>query len=79
MKIGKYSLGIGDRFGHQGEAQLRAVIRAAELGVGIDPVWNKSNREHTYIHSQPQDTRTEDTAAALTNRLIVDAPVVLGK
>ena len=27
MKIGKYSLGIGDRFGHQGEAQLRAIIK----------------------------------------------------
>ncbi len=77
MKIGKYSLGIGDRFGHQGEAQLRAVIRAAELGVGIDPVWNKSNREHTYIHSQPQDTRTEADAAvkslSFKGRYFVDA------
>jgi hypothetical protein len=63
MKIGKYSLGIGDRFGHQGEAQLRAVVRAAAFGVEVVPVWNKSNREHTYIHSLPGDTRREADAA----------------
>ena len=63
MKIGKYSLGVGDRFGHQGEAQLRAIIKAAAAGVDIVPVWNKSNREHTYIHSKPEDTRSEADAA----------------
>jgi len=63
MKIGKYSLGIGDRFGHQGEAQLRAVIKAAAAGINIVPVWNKSNREHSYIHSKPGDTRIEADAA----------------
>jgi len=63
MKIGKYSLGIGDRFGHQGEAQLRAIIKAAAAGVDIVPVWNKSNREHSYIHSKPVDTRIEADAA----------------
>lgn len=63
MKIGKYSLGIGDRFGHQGEAQLRSIVRAAAAGVEIVPVWNKSNREHSYIHSLPDDTRIEADAA----------------
>jgi len=63
MKIGKYSLGIGDRFGHQGEAQLRSIVRAAAAGVEIVPVWNKSNREHSYIHSLPVDTRIEADAA----------------
>lgn len=63
MRIGKYSLGIGDRFGHQGEAQLRAIIKAAAAGVEIVPVWNKSNREHSYIHSKPDDTRIEADAA----------------
>jgi len=63
MEIGKYSLGIGDRFGHQGEAQLRAIVKAAGAGVEIVPVWNKSNREHTYIHSKPVDTRIEADAA----------------
>jgi len=66
MKIGKYSLGIGDRFGHQGEAQLRAVVKAAAAGVDVVPVWNKSNREHSYIHSKPEDTRTEADAAVKT-------------
>lgn len=63
MQIGKYSFGIGDRFGHQGEAQLRAVLRAAAAGIDVVPVWNKSNREHSYIHSQPTDTRFEADSA----------------
>ncbi len=64
MKLGKYSFGIGDRFSHQGEAQLSAIIKAKnELGVEITPVWNKSNREHTIVHSEPADTRREADAA----------------
>jgi len=41
MKIEKYSIGIGDRFGHQGVAQLSAFIKAREHGVDVVPVWNK--------------------------------------
>ena len=59
MKIGKYSFGIGDRFSHQGEAQLSAITKAQKAGIEIVPVWNKSNREHTYVHSKPADTRVE--------------------
>jgi len=59
MYIGKYSFGLGDRFGQQGKAQLKAVLKAAEYGVDITPVWNKSNREHSIIHSEPSDTRME--------------------
>ncbi len=40
--IGKYSFGIGDRFAHQGQAQLRALLEAKSLGVDFIPVWNKS-------------------------------------
>jgi hypothetical protein len=65
MKIGKYSFGIGDRFSHQGEAQLKAIIAAQKAGIEVTPVWNKSNREHTYVHSKPEDTRKEaDRAVA---------------
>ncbi len=64
MNLGKYSLGTGDRFSHQGEAQLAAVLKAREeLGIAITPVWNKSNREHNFIHSEPLDTRREADAA----------------
>jgi len=63
MEIGKYSLGIGDRFGHQGKTQLQAILKAAARGIEVTPVWNKSNREHSYIHSQPEDTRIEADAA----------------
>lgn len=57
---GKYSFGVGDRFSHQGEAQLNAIMRASEeLGISITPVWNKSNREHNIVHSEPSDTRLE--------------------
>lgn len=59
MKLGKFSIGVGDRFSHQGKAQLRAIMRANESGLEINPVWNKSNREHTYVHSEPIDTRRE--------------------
>lgn len=57
MKLAKYSIGVGDRFGHEGVAQLEAVIRAAEQNVAITPVWNKSFREHKTIGSTPADTR----------------------
>lgn len=59
MKLGKYSLGIGDRFNHQGKAQLRAIIKAKNNGVDVTPVWNKSNREHNIVHSEPEGTRVE--------------------
>lgn len=59
MELGKYSFGIGDRFSHQGEAQLRALMRANEKGVFVTPVWNKSAREHDIVHSEPESTRRE--------------------
>ena len=77
MEIGKYSLGIGDRFGHQGKAQLQAILNAAAAGIEVTPVWNKSNREHTYIHSKPEGTRIEADAAVKAlgykGRYFVDA------
>jgi hypothetical protein len=59
----KYSVGTGDRFAHQAKAQLQACIKAADSGVEVVPVWNKSNREHTIIGSEPTATRAAaDTA-----------------
>lgn len=63
MNIEKYSMGIGDRFGHQGMAQLRALIQAQERGIPIVPVWNKSFREHSIIGTTPADVRREADAA----------------
>jgi hypothetical protein len=57
--LGKYSMGIGDRFGHQGKAQLSAIIEAGRKGIDITPVWNKSNREHTFTGTDPIDVRNE--------------------
>ena len=59
MNLGKYSLGIGDRFAHQGKAQLAAIKKAKVEGLNIIPVWNKSFREHQIISSNPKDTRHE--------------------
>ena len=59
MILGKYSIGIGDRFGHQGKAQLAALTKAKEAGVDITPVWNKSNREHGIIGTRPMEVRRE--------------------
>ena len=60
MKIEKYTIGVGDRFAHQAKAQLHAFQLAAEKGVDIVPVWNKSNREHLIVGSEPSSV----TAAA---------------
>lgn len=59
MQIPRYTFGIGDRFGHQGQAQLKAFLAAREQGLDVYPVWNKSNREHTLIGSSPADVRAE--------------------
>jgi hypothetical protein len=63
FKLPKYSVGTGDRFAHQAKAQLRACIKALEAGVEVAPVWNKSNREHTIIGSEPATTRAAADAA----------------
>lgn len=63
MILGKYSIGIGDRFGRQGKAQLRALMRARDAGVDIVPVWNKSHREHTIVGTKPDAVRAEADAA----------------
>lgn len=64
MKISKYSFGIGDRFAHEGVNQLKALIAAEKkFGVHFTPVWNKSNREHTIIGTEPMSTRQEADAA----------------
>jgi hypothetical protein len=63
MLLPKYSIGVGDRFAHQGPAQLDALLQAAERGMQIAPVWNKSHREHTIVGSSPRDVRSEADAA----------------
>ena len=60
MEISKYSFGIGDRFAHEGVNQLKALVEAEKrFGVHFTPVWNKSNREHTIIGTEPMSTRRE--------------------
>jgi len=62
-QLEKFSMGIGDRFGREGSAQLAAFIKAKAAGVEIAPVWNKSNREHQIIHTAPPSVRVEADAA----------------
>jgi hypothetical protein len=77
VKIEKYTFGTGDRFAHQGRAQLQAILNAREAGIDVYPVWNKSNREHSIIKSQPGDVRAEADAAVaalgFTGAYYVDA------
>jgi hypothetical protein len=63
MQLPKFSLGMGDRFAHQAKAQLQACILGAQAGAEVTPVWNKSNREHLIIGSEPSGTRTAADAA----------------
>ena len=57
LMLNKYSVGIGDRFAHQARAQLQAFVQALEGGIEVVPVWNKSNREHMIIGSEPASVR----------------------
>jgi hypothetical protein len=57
MQLARFSLGVGDRFAQQGKAQLRACVLAADQGVTVAPVWNKSNREHLIVGSEPMSVR----------------------
>jgi tagaturonate epimerase len=63
LKIAKYSVGVGDRFAQQAEAQLQACMMAAENGAEIVPVWNKSNREHLIVGSEPSSVHAAAVAA----------------
>src|SRR5580704_3048796 len=63
LRLSRYSIGVGDRFAHQARPQLRAFILAAEHGVDVVPVWNKSNREHTFIGTEPVSVRNAALAA----------------
>ena len=63
MKLTKYSVGVGDRFAHQAKAQLQACMKALEHGIEVAPVWNKSNREHNIIGSEPASVRAAANAA----------------
>ncbi|NDV62835.1 hypothetical protein G0Q06_10270 [Puniceicoccales bacterium CK1056] len=62
-QLPRFTFGMGDRFGRQGEAQLRSVLDARALGMDVAPVWNKSKREHTLIGTEPQSLRNEADAA----------------
>jgi len=60
LTLSKYSIGTGDRFSHQGKAQLQAIIKS---GLDISIVWNKSHREHTIIGTSPEDVLQEAQTA----------------
>jgi len=63
LTLERYSLGVGDRFARQASAQLRACLLASREGAEVIPVWNKSNREHVTIGSEPSATRAAADAA----------------
>jgi hypothetical protein len=63
LKLNKYSVGTGDRFAHQAKAQLQACVIALNHGLEVVPVWNKSNREHVIIGSEPTSVRRAADAA----------------
>jgi hypothetical protein len=63
LRLDKFTLGVGDRFAHQAKAQLQACILGSADGVLVVPVWNKSNREHNIVHSEPSSVRAAADAA----------------
>lgn len=63
MNLPKFTFGMGDRFAHEGVAQLEAIREARAAGAPVYPVWNKSFREHSIVKSSPSDLRREADAA----------------
>ena len=63
LELDRFSIGVGDRFAHQARSQLGACQSAAQEGVQVVPVWNKSNREHSIIGSEPDAVRAAAEAA----------------
>ncbi len=77
LTLDALSFGVGDRFAHQASAQLRAFQLLAQKGVHVTPVWNKSNREHNFVGSEPQSVfdaaKTAVTKAGWDRAWHVDA------
>ena len=75
--LGRFSLGVGDRFAHEAAPQLAAFEEMGRLGVEVTPVWNKSDREHRVVGSEPQSVRAAAdqavTARAWRRPYFVDA------
>lgn len=69
LRLQHYSFGVGDRFAHQAKAQLHAIQLTAEKGVAVTPLWNKSNREHVIIGSEPA------SVMAAAQRSVVSASI----
>lgn len=67
MLIEKYSFGVGDRFGKEGEAQLAAIQKVNKEGYEVVPVWNKSFREHSIVKTGQADVLTEAENAVKNN------------
>ena len=63
LTLEKFTIGVGDRFAHQAKAQLRACQLVSMDGAGVVPVWNKSNREHMFIGSEPASVLAAAKAA----------------
>ena len=61
--LGRFSLGVGDRFAREAEPQLDAFEQMERLGVEVTPVWNKSDREHRVVGSEPKSVRAAADAA----------------
>ena len=59
----KFTIGVGDRFAHQAKAQLHACELIAKDGADVVPVWNKSNREHNFVGSDPSSVLAAAKAA----------------
>jgi len=67
MEVEKFSFGVGDRFGREGKAQLRAIQEINRMGFPVVPVWNKSNREHELVGTTQKEVRQEADDAVKAN------------
>jgi hypothetical protein len=63
LRLNKYSVGSGTGSRTRPKRSCRLACRLWRNGVEVIPVWNKSNREHTIIGSEPSSVRQAADAA----------------
>lgn len=79
MRLATYSMGVGDRFGHSGRAQLQAMNRHIAAAKGADAFITEVSMGETHAPQTPPDLLVmlaAEMGARYTDALAAYAPIV---